>query len=44
VRLAVISDVLPSTLTVTDGVLAVHGTPASDVEYLLEEKVDGRLG
>ena len=26
-----------------DGALAVHGTPASDTEYLLEEKVDGRL-
>lgn len=34
---------LPSTLTVADGVLAVHGTPSSDVEYLLEEKVEGRL-
>lgn len=34
---------LPPTVTVADGVLAVHGTPTSDVEYLLEEKVDGRL-
>lgn len=34
---------LPATLEVTDGVLAVHGTPASDTEYLLEEAVDGRL-
>jgi putative phosphoesterase len=34
---------LPFSLTVGDRILAVHGTPASDVEYLLEEKVDGRL-
>ena len=34
---------LPATLIVQDGVLAVHGTPASDSEYLLEEKVNGRL-
>jgi len=34
---------LPAALDVADGVLAVHGTPASDTEYLLEEKVDGRL-
>jgi predicted phosphodiesterase len=34
---------LPSSVAVADGVLAVHGTPASDVEYLLEQKVDGRL-
>jgi predicted phosphodiesterase len=34
---------LPSSVTVADGVLAVHGTPTSDVEYLLEEKVEGRL-
>ncbi len=34
---------LPATLGVADGVLAVHGTPASDTEYLLEEEVEGRL-
>jgi predicted phosphodiesterase len=34
---------LPASLTVADGVVAVHGTPGSDVEYLLEQKVDGRL-
>lgn len=34
---------LPPSVTVADGILAVHGTPASDVEYLLEQKVDGRL-
>jgi putative phosphoesterase len=34
---------LPQTITLADEVLAVHGTPRSDVEYLLEEKVDGRL-
>jgi|SRR5687768_11275984 len=34
---------LPATLDVADGVLAVHGTPSSDTEYLLEEAVDGRL-
>jgi predicted phosphodiesterase len=34
---------LPARLTIDDGVLAVHGTPTSDAEYLLEEKVDGRL-
>jgi putative phosphoesterase len=34
---------LPATLRVGDDVLAVHGTPASDTEYLLEEAVDGRL-
>jgi putative phosphoesterase len=34
---------LPATLDITDGVLAVHGTPTSDTEYLLEQKVDGRL-
>ena len=34
---------LPASLDVGDGVLAVHGTPTSDVEYLLETKVDGRL-
>ena len=34
---------LPASLDVADGVLAVHGTPTSDVEYLLETKVDGRL-
>jgi predicted phosphodiesterase len=34
---------LPATLEPMPGVLAVHGTPASDVEYLLEEEVEGRL-
>jgi predicted phosphodiesterase len=34
---------LPLSLTIGDGILAVHGTPASDVEYLLEDKVGGRL-
>ena len=34
---------LPPRIDLGDGVLAVHGTPASDAEYLLEEKVDGRL-
>lgn len=33
----------PPTETPCDGVLAVHGTPASDVAYLFEEKVEGRL-
>lgn len=34
---------LPPSLDVTDGVLAVHGTPASDTRYLLEDKVESRL-
>jgi predicted phosphodiesterase len=34
---------LPPSLPLDDRVLAVHGTPASDTEYLLEGKVDGRL-
>ena len=34
---------LPPTLRLDGDVLAVHGTPASDAEYLLEELVDGRL-
>jgi putative phosphoesterase len=34
---------LPATVAVTDRVLAVHGTPASDTTYLLEDKVDHRL-
>jgi putative phosphoesterase len=34
---------LPVTLRLDSDVLAVHGTPDSDVEYLLEEAVDGRL-
>jgi diadenosine tetraphosphatase ApaH/serine/threonine PP2A family protein phosphatase len=34
---------LPQTLQVADGVLAVHGTPTDDSEYLLEDKIDGRL-
>lgn len=34
---------LPTTRLIDDDIFAVHGTPASDVEYLLEERVDGRL-
>ena len=35
---------LPATLSLDDGrVLAVHGTPASDVQYLLEERYAGQL-
>jgi len=34
---------LPATLTLPGNILAVHGRPASDTEYLLEDKVDGRL-
>ena len=34
---------LPPSVPVTDGVLAIHGTPASDTRYLLEDKVDNRL-
>lgn len=34
---------LPASLALDDDVLAVHGTPTSDADYLLEEKVDGRL-
>ena len=34
---------LPSSLELDGDVLAVHGTPASDSEYLLEDQVDGRL-
>src|SRR4051794_21730907 len=34
---------LPSSLQVDTDVLAVHGTPDADTEYLLEEAVDGRL-
>jgi putative phosphoesterase len=34
---------LPASLELEAGILAVHGTPASDVEYLLETAVDGRL-
>ncbi len=34
---------LPSSLELDGDVLAVHGTPASDSEYLLEDLVDGRL-
>lgn len=34
---------LPPRLHLDNDVLAVHGTPASDTEYLLEEAVDGRL-
>ena len=34
---------LPPALTPAPGVLAVHGTPASDTGYLLEDLADGRL-
>jgi diadenosine tetraphosphatase ApaH/serine/threonine PP2A family protein phosphatase len=34
---------LPPTLRPADDILAVHGTPVADTEYLLEELVDGRL-
>jgi putative phosphoesterase len=34
---------LPTTLAVAPGVLAVHGTPGNDSEYLLEDKVRNRL-
>lgn len=34
---------LPAAAVPVDGVLAVHGTPTSDTEYLLEEEVDHRL-
>ena len=34
---------LPTSLEIDGDVFAVHGTPASDSEYLLEDKVDGRL-
>jgi putative phosphoesterase len=34
---------LPATLTIGDDVLAVHGRPDTDSEYLLEDKVNGRL-
>jgi predicted phosphodiesterase len=34
---------LPATLDSIDNVFAVHGTPDSDVQYLLEEEIEGRL-
>ena len=34
---------LPATLEIAPGVLAVHGTPTSDTDYLLEEAIDERL-
>lgn len=34
---------LPPTLEIGGEALAVHGTPSSDMEYLLEDSVDGRL-
>ena len=34
---------LPSSLEIEGDVFAVHGTPASDTEYLLEDAVHGRL-
>lgn len=42
VHLAILRN-LPPTLRPDHDVLAVHGTPDSDTEYLLEELVDGRL-
>jgi putative phosphoesterase len=34
---------LPSTLEIDDDIFAMHGRPENDSEYLLEDKVDGRL-
>lgn len=34
---------LPTSIQVANDILAVHGTPRSDAEYLLEERIDGRL-
>ena len=34
---------LPKSLEIGGDIFAVHGTPASDTEYLLEDAVDGRL-
>jgi predicted phosphodiesterase len=34
---------LPGTLALEPGILAVHGRPDNDSEYLLEDAVDGRL-
>jgi putative phosphoesterase len=34
---------LPASLELDDDVFAVHGRPDTDSEYLLEDKVDGRL-
>ena len=34
---------LPATLELTGGVLAVHGTPECDTDYLLEDIAEGRL-
>lgn len=34
---------LPASIALFDDVFAVHGTPASDTEYLLEEKLNERL-
>jgi putative phosphoesterase len=34
---------LPASIAVAEGILAVHGTPTIDTEYLLEENVVGRL-
>ena len=34
---------LPATIQLEPEILAVHGTPASDVAYLLEEKISDRL-
>lgn len=34
---------LPMTCLIDDDIFAVHGTPESDVKYLLEDSIDGRL-
>jgi putative phosphoesterase len=34
---------LPATATIDGDVLAMHGTPSSDTDYLMEDSVDGRL-
>jgi len=34
---------LPETITLDGDILAVHGTPTSDMDYLLEQSIDDRL-
>ena len=34
---------LPTTVEVIDGVIAMHGRPTNDAEYLLEEQINDRL-
>ena len=34
---------LPKSLEIDDDIFAVHGSPASDTDYLLEDAVEGRL-